>query len=466
MKTKIILLLLVFSFTGLFAQQKAKLQKVDESGFIEVDEVPVLKTQIKPAYPQIAKLAGIEGTVYLKLLIDEKGNVVKVKVEQGAKEILDNSALQAAKEAKFSPAILNNKPVKVWVILPVAFKLALDKKESPVISPGVQAPSNDEDPDINEFRQAEKFPVMVEPATPFYPDIAKKAGIEGKVFVKVLVDKEGNPKKAVVVKSESELFNYAATEAAMKSKFSPALQEGKPIAVWVVLPYKFTLGGEDQKWVPKSFDTVEEAIKEFNSNIYMFENKQNREAIGSPKNMNFEKIEENINYGDESALYRVTNDKKTGYMFIARKGAKFYRCGAKNLEGIRKYLNDFKEDENKVTLADQEGTEEKLPDLTWVIPSTKPEYPTLAREKKIEGIVSFKVLFNADMSITKIDLIKGADEMLNKEALNFVKKAIKTIIEYFDSVQRKYFKQHPEDVRMPQEIKDAAIIRIDYKLEE
>jgi TonB family protein len=127
MKTKIIFLIIIFSFAGLFAQQKAKLQKMDESGFIEVDEVPVLKSQLKPAYPDVAKLAGIEGTVYLKLLIDEKGNVAKAKVEQGAKEMLDNSALKAAKEAKFSPAMSDNKPVKVWVILPVAFKLDVEK---------------------------------------------------------------------------------------------------------------------------------------------------------------------------------------------------------------------------------------------------------------------------------------------------------------------------------------------------
>ena len=82
---------------------------------------------------------------------------------------------------------------------------------------------------------------MVVSVKPEYPEIAKRAGITGRVFVKVLVDKEGKPKRAVVIKTDSDLFNDAAIAAAMKSAFTPALQNNHPIAVWIVLPYKFQL---------------------------------------------------------------------------------------------------------------------------------------------------------------------------------------------------------------------------------
>jgi periplasmic protein TonB len=97
------------------------------------------------------------------------------------------------------------------------------------------------DPDMDKFVAYEKGPEMVVSAKPEYPEIAKRAGITGKVFVKVLVDKEGKPKKAVVIKTDSELFNDAAIAAAMKSAFTPAIQNQHPIAVWIVLPYKFQL---------------------------------------------------------------------------------------------------------------------------------------------------------------------------------------------------------------------------------
>ena len=100
---------------------------------------------------------------------------------------------------------------------------------------------SDEDPDFNKFVPYEKGPEMVVAAKPEYPEIAKRAGITGKVFVKVLVDKEGRPKRAVVIKSDSELFNQPAIDAAMKSAFTPAIQNQHPIAVWIVLPYKFQL---------------------------------------------------------------------------------------------------------------------------------------------------------------------------------------------------------------------------------
>jgi protein TonB len=109
----------------------------------------------------------------------------------------------------------------------------------------IEEPVKDEEPGMNDFTAVEKLPEMVRAVTPEYPEIAKRAGITGKVFVKVLVDKEGRPKKAVVIKSDSELFNQSAIDAAMRSAFTPALQNQHPIAVWIVLPYRFTLEGQN-----------------------------------------------------------------------------------------------------------------------------------------------------------------------------------------------------------------------------
>ncbi len=102
----------------------------------------------------------------------------------------------------------------------------------------------DEEPDINAFVPYEKGPEIIVGAQPVYPEIAQRAGITGKVYVKVLVDKDGKPKKAVVIKSDSEIFNQPAIDAAMKTVFSPALQNKHPIMVWVVIPFKFQLNGQ------------------------------------------------------------------------------------------------------------------------------------------------------------------------------------------------------------------------------
>ena len=105
----------------------------------------------------------------------------------------------------------------------------------------VEAPKQDEAPGMNDFVPVEKMPQVVNSATPIYPDLAKRAGIEGTVYVKILVNKEGKPVKAVVVKSDSEVFNQPAVDAAMKFVFTPAIQHKNPVMVWVVVPFKFKL---------------------------------------------------------------------------------------------------------------------------------------------------------------------------------------------------------------------------------
>ncbi len=104
----------------------------------------------------------------------------------------------------------------------------------------IEAPT-DQTPDINAFVPVEKMPQVVVSVPPVYPDLAKRAGIEGTVYVKILVSKEGRPIKSVVIKSDSEVFNQPAVDAAMKFVFTPAIQHKAPVMVWVVVPFRFRL---------------------------------------------------------------------------------------------------------------------------------------------------------------------------------------------------------------------------------
>lgn len=106
----------------------------------------------------------------------------------------------------------------------------------------IEEETND-NPGFDQFVAFEKSPEIVVQVKPVYPDLAIRANLEGRVWVKILVSREGKPKKAVVVKSDAEIFNQSATDAAMKYAFTPALQNNKPVAVWVVVPFKFELRG-------------------------------------------------------------------------------------------------------------------------------------------------------------------------------------------------------------------------------
>ncbi len=98
----------------------------------------------------------------------------------------------------------------------------------------------EDDPAIDAFVPYQTPPVAIKRMEPVYPELARKAGMMGKVWVKVLVDKEGRIKRAVVMKGE-EMFHEGAIAAAQQWVFKPAIQQDRPVAVWVVIPFEFKL---------------------------------------------------------------------------------------------------------------------------------------------------------------------------------------------------------------------------------
>ena len=88
--------------------------------FFAVEEIPKRINDVIPEYPEMAKRAGIEGSVTLKVLVNENGDVDSVNVEEGH-NIFRKSAIEAAKAAKFAPAKFNNKAVKCWVLMRFRF---------------------------------------------------------------------------------------------------------------------------------------------------------------------------------------------------------------------------------------------------------------------------------------------------------------------------------------------------------
>ena len=96
-------------------------------------------------------------------------------------------------------------------------------------------------PPPDTFRPVQRLPQVVKQVLPEYPEIAKRVGLEGRVTVKLWVDKAGNPHQASVLISNSELFNQPAIDAVMQYKFTPAIMNNGPVSVWVTIPFVFKL---------------------------------------------------------------------------------------------------------------------------------------------------------------------------------------------------------------------------------
>lgn len=89
---------------------------------VEVKPQPV--TIPKPAYPDLARQAGIEGQVVVKALVDVDGSIADAELLKSSGNVsLDQAAITAARQAKFSPAKQRDQLVRVWVSIPFKFSL-------------------------------------------------------------------------------------------------------------------------------------------------------------------------------------------------------------------------------------------------------------------------------------------------------------------------------------------------------
>lgn len=98
----------------------------------EIEAIPYAKVEVKPKpifipkpdYPELAKKAGIEGKAVVEAIVDVDGSVMDAKIfKSSGNPMLDESALAAARKAKFTPAKQRDIFVRVRVNIPFEFKL-------------------------------------------------------------------------------------------------------------------------------------------------------------------------------------------------------------------------------------------------------------------------------------------------------------------------------------------------------
>ena len=103
----------------------------------------------------------------------------------------------------------------------------------------------EQEPDINQFVFAEEEPSPINMSDVQkllgYPQIARDAGIEGSVVVRVLVGKKGQYKKHKIINQVHPILAKAVEKEIGKLRFTPAIQGGKPIDFWVNIPFNFKL---------------------------------------------------------------------------------------------------------------------------------------------------------------------------------------------------------------------------------
>lgn len=94
-----------------------------DEGFIPSSDKPVLQHYVKAGYPEIARRAGLEGTVLVHVLVNPRGTVERAEIIQGVHPLLDKAAMEAAGRCRFLPGKQRGVAVPVWVAVPYRFRL-------------------------------------------------------------------------------------------------------------------------------------------------------------------------------------------------------------------------------------------------------------------------------------------------------------------------------------------------------
>jgi TonB family protein len=163
--------------------------------------------------------------------------VVDVKVVRGVDPLLDKEAVRVISSSpKWEPAKQRGQIVKEQFVIPITF--ANDQQKT--------AQTNEKAPG-----KVDVMPVFPGGEMAFgefiskevkYPDVAKKAGIQGKVYVEFVVNKEGNITNSRVIRSASPSLNEEALRVINSMpKWIPGKTKGKNVDVQLTIPIAFAL---------------------------------------------------------------------------------------------------------------------------------------------------------------------------------------------------------------------------------
>jgi TonB family protein len=186
----------------------------------EVTTAPLITEKTPPSYPDAAREAGIQGTVMLKVVVAETGEVKEVSTLSGD-PLLAQPAVDAVKQWKYKPYMVDGTPVEMETQVTLTFRLHTGEHSAPPL--GNSNPAH-----RLKVSEGTTAPLITEKTPPKYPDATRDAGIQGTVVLKVVVAETGEVKEVSAL-SGDPLLAQAAVDAVKQWKYKPYTLDGTPV---------------------------------------------------------------------------------------------------------------------------------------------------------------------------------------------------------------------------------------------
>jgi TonB family protein len=207
--------------------------------------------QVPPVYPPLAKQARIQGTVRLTAIIGKDGTVQDVQLVSGH-PLLVPAAMEAVRQWRYEPTLLNGEPVEVITQIDVNFTLSgAGPGEAVATAAGVvsEAPAARPFASIGPEKGVRRIQVpaadqeekLIYKAGPVYPPLAQQAGVRGTVTCRILIAADGAV-KAVQPARGHPLLIPPVIEAVKQYRYRSTTVDGQPAEVVTEVEVKVPAG--------------------------------------------------------------------------------------------------------------------------------------------------------------------------------------------------------------------------------
>jgi TonB family protein len=207
--------------------------------------------EIDAAYPPLALKARIEGLVVLKEFVGKSGEVENLEIVSGD-PLLAPAAIDAVKQWKYRPYVLNGEPLEVESLVRMNFTL-LKKKEGSATDADLDALPKElvpeqTSPDETKSAAPSRIRVssgvasqlLIRRVDPTYPPEARAKRIQGVVILQATIDPTGHVVELELI-SGDPLLAPAAIDAVRQWEYRPYLLNSQPLTVETKIQVNFTL---------------------------------------------------------------------------------------------------------------------------------------------------------------------------------------------------------------------------------
>ena len=208
---------------------------------------PIKIRDVKPVYPADALAAGVQGVVIIEATVDASGAVSSAHVIRG-QPMLDQAALDAVRQWRYRPTMLNGSSVPVIMTMAVNFSMdngtGADRESALALPPPPPPP-----PPAAALVDGQapvrvggniKVPTKTRDVKPIYPSDALAAGVQGVVILEATIDAIGNVRTARVLHGQP-MLEQAAVDAVQQWQFTQTTLNGVPVPVIMTVTVNFTM---------------------------------------------------------------------------------------------------------------------------------------------------------------------------------------------------------------------------------